>query len=122
MTDPGPAPRTVTAGGTVGTGLPAWAEAFAADHRGDLRRAAPFEAVDRAWAFGAGDGAGVTVAVIDSGVEGGHPAIGGALVESVRVEVDGEATSVVADESADLVGHGTACAGIVHALAPRRRS
>jgi subtilisin family serine protease len=98
--------------------LPAWAEAFAADHRADLRRIAPFGAVDRAWAFGTGDGAGITVAVIDSGVEGTHPAVGGALRESVRVEVDGEDTTVVEDEPVDLVGHGTACAGIIHALAP----
>ena len=93
-------------------------EPFAAAHRTDLARAAPFTAVDRDWAFGAGDGAGITVAVIDSGVEGGHPAIGDSLVESVRVELDGDETSVVPDEPVDAVGHGTACAGIIHALAP----
>jgi subtilisin family serine protease len=98
--------------------LPAWAEAFAAAHRTELARVAPFTAVDRAWAFGAGDGAGVTIAVIDSGIEGGHPAVRGALVESVRVELDGEETAVVADEPVDAVGHGTACAGIIHAIAP----
>jgi subtilisin family serine protease len=98
--------------------LPAWAEAFASGHRTDLARVAPFTAVDRGWAFGAGDGAGVTVAVIDSGVEGGHPAVGGALAESVRVQLDGDEPSVVPDEPVDAVGHGTACAGIIHALAP----
>ncbi len=98
--------------------LPAWAEAFAAAHRTELTRVAPFVAVDRSWAFGTGDGAGVTVAVIDSGIEGGHPAVGGALAESVRVELDGEDTAVVDDEPVDAVGHGTACAGIIHALAP----
>jgi subtilisin family serine protease len=110
-------PATVPPSGFA-PALPAWAEAFAADHRADLRRIAPFGAVGRAWAFGAGDGAGITVAVIDSGVEGAHPAVGGALRESVRVEVDGEDTTVVEDEAVDLVGHGTACAGIIHALAP----
>jgi subtilisin len=104
---------------TVDAPLPAWAEAFAAGHRPDLRRDAPFATVDRAWAFGEGDGAGVTVAIVDSGVDGGHPAVAGALVESVRVELDGEETVVVPDEPVDLVGHGTACAGIIHALAPR---
>lgn len=98
--------------------LPAWAEAFASAHRTDLARVAPFTAVDRGWAFGAGDGAGVTVAVIDSGVEGGHPAVGGALAESVRVQLDGDEPSVIPDEPVDAVGHGTACAGIIHALAP----
>lgn len=99
--------------------LPAWAEAFAAAHRDDLGRIAPFIGIDRAWAFGAADGAGVTVAVIDSGVEAAHPAIGGALVESVRVELDGDEPRVTRDEPVDAVGHGTACAGIIHALAPK---
>jgi len=98
--------------------LPAWAEAFAAANRADLARVAPFTAVDRAWAFGAGDGAGVTVAVIDSGIDAAHPAVDGSIVESVRTELDGEETIVVADDPIDPVGHGTACAGIIHGLAP----
>src|SRR5262249_18355160 len=103
------------------SGLPAWSEPFAGDHRDGLRRDGPFatfEPVDRGWAFGSGDGAGVRVAIVDSGVEGGHPAIGAALRASVRVELDGEEAGMVDDEPVDAVGHGTACAGIVHALAP----
>jgi subtilisin len=99
-------------------GLPAWSEPFSAAHRSDLLRSDPFVSVDRAWAFGAGDGAGVTVAIVDSGVEGDHPAVGAALAASVRVELDGEQVRVVPDEPIDVVGHGTACAGIVHSLAP----
>jgi len=98
--------------------LPAWAEAFAAANRADLARVVPFTGVDRAWAFGAGDGAGVTVAVIDSGIDAAHPAVDGSVVESVRIELDGEETSVSADDPIDPVGHGTACAGIIHGLAP----
>ena len=98
--------------------LPAWSEPFAAAHRADLRRPAPFEAIDRRWAFGSADGKGVVVAIVDSGVEGDHPAVGGRLVESVRVELDGATARIVADEPIDAVGHGTACAGIVHDLAP----
>jgi subtilisin family serine protease len=102
----------------MSTGLPAWSEPFAADHRADLRRLAPFEPIDRSWAFGDGAADGVVVAVVDSGVEGDHPAVGGALRESVRVELHGDDAQIVPDEPIDAVGHGTACAGIIHGLAP----
>jgi subtilisin family serine protease len=74
--------------------------------------------IDRDWAFGDGRGTGVTVAIIDSGIEGLHPAIGGSLTRSVRVESRGDDVAVVDDEPVDVVGHGTACASIVHGLAP----
>jgi len=117
MTDSSTATAAATATKTAAV-LPAWAEAFAAAHRADLARVAPFSRVDRAWAFGAADGAGVTVAIIDSGIDGSHPAVGGSLVESVRIELVGEETTVAADDPMDPVGHGTACAGIIHSLAP----
>ena len=98
--------------------LPAWSAPFAADHRSDLERLAPLGRLDRDWAFGDGRGGGITVAVVDSGVEGGHPAIGSVLRKSVRVELDGEDATVVDDDAVDVVGHGTAVASIVHALAP----
>jgi subtilisin family serine protease len=61
----------------------------------------------------------VRVAIIDSGVEGDHPRVGGRLVRSVRVELDGEEGKVLDEpEPLDVVGHGTACAGIIHRLAP----
>jgi len=99
--------------------LPAWSEPFTAERRTALARALPFGGIDRAWAFDGSTGAGVTVAIIDSGVERGHPAVGGRLVRSVRVELGEESTTVVDDDEAiDVVGHGTACAGIIHGLAP----
>jgi subtilisin family serine protease len=100
-------------------GLPAWSAPFAAEHRSGLRRLAPLGRLDRDWAFGDGRGAGVRVAIVDSGVEGDHPAIGAALTRSVRVELDGAGDPTVVDDAAvDVVGHGTACASIVHDLAP----
>jgi subtilisin family serine protease len=101
--------------------LPAWSEPFTADHRADLLRLAPLgvAVLDRAWAFDGSDGSGMTVAIIDSGVERDHPAVGGRLVRSMRVDLSGEDPVVVEDpEAVDVVGHGTACAGIIHALAP----
>jgi subtilisin family serine protease len=99
-------------------GLPAWSQPFSSGHRDELRRDLPLGPLERGWAFGDGSGRGVTVAIIDSGVEGSHPAVGGALRRSVRVELEGGDAAVVDDDPVDVVGHGTACAGIVHALAP----
>jgi subtilisin len=104
--------------------LPAWSEPFTADRRATLLRAAALgeAVVDREWAFGGSDGSGVTVAIIDSGVERDHPAVGGALVRSVRVDLGGDEPAILDDPDAiDAVGHGTACAGIIHALAPAAR-
>lgn len=100
------------------SGLPAWSAPFAEAQRERLRRAPPLGRLDRAWAFGDGRGTGVTVAIVDSGVEGDHPAIGGALRRSVRVELDGEDATIVDDQAVDVVGHGTACGSVIHALAP----
>jgi subtilisin len=97
--------------------LPAWSEPFAAEHRSELTRAAPFSGQNRRWAFGDGRGTGVVVAIVDSGIEGSHPAVGGALRASVRVELEGDDAIVVPDDPVDAVGHGTACAGIIHSLA-----
>ncbi|HEU5205495.1 MAG TPA: S8 family serine peptidase [Candidatus Limnocylindrales bacterium] len=100
-------------------GLPAWSEPFAGDARGGLERGLPLGTMDRQAAFGDSDGSGVRVAIIDSGVERDHPAIGDRLVSSMLVEVDDEDATVTDDATAaDVVGHGTACAGIVHAIAP----
>ncbi len=97
--------------------LPAWSEPFTGDLSG-LQRPSRLDVVDRAWAFEGSTGQGVTVAILDSGLEVGHPALRGRVVESVAVELrDGE-PRVVADDGADLYGHGTACGGIILGLAP----
>ena len=99
-------------------GLPAWSAPFAADRRDQLRRSGPLGRLDRGWAFGDGRGGGVRVAIVDSGVEGDHPALAGSVSRSVRVELDGDEAVIVDDEPIDVVGHGTACASIIHELAP----
>jgi subtilisin len=77
------------------------------------------ERVTREWALGDATGEGVRVCILDSGVERGHPLVG-ELDGSVAVvkTADGR-TEVQQDAEGDLCGHGTACAGIVRALAPK---
>lgn len=98
--------------------LPAWGEAFAAARRARLARRRPFGTLDREVAFGGTDGSGVRIAIVDSGIEAAHPAVGGRIVESVRIEQSGDDTTLLQDDGIDVVGHGTASAGIIHAIAP----
>lgn len=76
------------------------------------------------WVFGGSDGSGVRVAVIDSGIDADHPALDGCvdLDGGVEFTVDdeGEVVSTVGAHG-DSFGHGTACAGIIHSLAPAAR-
>lgn len=62
-------------------------------------------------------GKGVTVAVIDSGVDTSHPELEGKVVESVEARVDGKKVHFDISESGDSAGHGTACAGIISKIA-----
>ena len=73
--------------------------------------------VDRAWAFGGSTGAGATVCVVDSGVDAEHPLVGG-VGRAVAIRIEGDETHVEADETGDVCGHGTACAGIIRSVAP----
>ncbi|MGZ8687009.1 MAG: S8 family serine peptidase, partial [Gaiellaceae bacterium] len=75
------------------------------------------ERVTRDWALGESTGEGVDVCILDSGVDGEHPLVGG-LASAVAVTLDGEQIRIVPDELGDVCGHGTACAGIVRAIAP----
>jgi len=98
-------------------GLPAWS--LPADAAGRIAIGVEWpERVTREWAFGGSTGKGVRVCILDSGVEGGHPAVGG-LEGAIAVlkDEDGE-LEFVEDTEGDLCGHGTACAGIVHSIAP----
>ena len=98
--------------------LPAWTEPFVVADRSKLIRQATLTQIERDWAWAGSTGAGVTVAVIDSGVEGSHPLVRGRLVESVAVEIVDDEPRIVPDRPVDLYGHGTACAGIIVGLAP----
>jgi subtilisin family serine protease len=98
--------------------MPAWSDAFSPDQLTDLP-ALPFEDA-RDWAFGGSTGAGVSVAIVDSGVDADHPDVGG-VDSAVAMEADSsrdEGYRPVEGPHEDLVGHGTACAAIVRSIAP----
>jgi subtilisin family serine protease len=99
---------------------PAWSEPF------DRERLRPAPAlrlprrITRRWAYGDASGAGVKVAILDSGVDGDHPLVGG-LAGGVALEADPDEPGAVRTRPGphpDLYGHGTACAAIVRRLAP----
>lgn len=102
-----------------GSSLPAWSDAFAPETLGHIVNPAPLDAgaITRDWAWGGSTGKGVKVAVIDSGVDGGHPAVGSVDGYLAVTEHDGD---IAFDDAphADDYGHGTACAGIIRSLAP----
>jgi len=96
---------------------PAWSTAFEPDSLATVERLGSFEHITREWAFGDGSGAGVKVAVIDSGIDAAHPAVGGRVGFVAMVE-GGEEIEIDTSPHVDDFGHGTACAGIIRALAP----
>ena len=76
------------------------------------------------WAWEGADGSGVRVAVIDSGIDATHPRLGDCVDEEAAVAFsvgpEGEAVETPGPHD-DAFGHGTACAGIIHAIAPAAR-
>jgi len=103
------------------------------DHRKAIRpdHSAPFvepvtvepvdwiDVVTRDWAWGDGSGAGVKVAVVDSGIDATHPEVG-PVQGYVAISVDDDGQIVYDTEPhIDSVGHATACASVIRSLAPR---
>ncbi|MBA2452483.1 MAG: S8 family serine peptidase [Chloroflexia bacterium] len=96
---------------------PAWSAAFAADALASLRPVPLLDDLTQDWAWGGSTGRGVKVAIIDSGIDADHPAVG---VVQGYVAIREERGKLVYDEKPhrDAYGHGNACAGIIRALAP----
>ncbi len=70
-------------------------------------------------AIGRGRGRGVKIAVLDSGIEAAHPALGGLpLRDDIAIVEAGHKFDIVPGEGIDLFGHGTAVAGIIRQVAP----
>lgn len=98
--------------------MPHWSQAFTEPGRAG---GTPLPVADIwDWAIGGSTGAGVRVAVLDSGIEADHPRVRG-VAGAVDIEVDldaPDAVRAVEGPHEDLVGHGTACAAIIRSLAP----
>ena len=97
--------------------LPAWSLAAGAGEQISIGVEWP-ERVTREWAWGGSTGKGVTVCILDSGVEAGHPLVGQVDRSVAFKRGEDEEIELEEDPEGDLCGHGTACAGIVRSLAP----
>jgi subtilisin len=97
---------------------PAWSAQFAPETLRTLTPVPPLDEITPEWAWGGSRGEGVKVAVIDSGIDADHPAVGGRLKGCVAI-TDGP-LGLLHDTEAheDSYGHGTACAGIIRSIAP----
>jgi subtilisin family serine protease len=65
-------------------------------------------------------GKGTRVVIVDSGIADGHPHVG-RLEQGVRLERDDFGGIRLIDDRTDTIGHGTACTGVVRAIAPESR-
>jgi subtilisin family serine protease len=97
------------------TNLPAWGSRTP---RAQLAAAWPHP-VDLRWAHGSADGAGARVCIVDSGIDGEHPRVGGVQRSVAAIAGEDGRVRIAEDAAGDASGHGTACAGIVRGLAPR---
>ena len=98
---------------------PAWSWAFQAGALEHIDIDLP-HTITPEWAWGESTGAGVKVAVLDSGVDAAHPWVR-SVEGAVAVDHDPDAPGNVrftGGPHEDLFGHGTACAGIIRKIAP----
>ncbi len=102
--------------------LPAWSEPFMGEALREIVADGPLVGFSADWAWIGSRGKGVRVAVVDSGIEWDHPALDGCVMGGVSVEYNEHADPDIAilddPQPGDLSGHGTACAGIIHSIAP----
>ena len=107
---------------TEETVRPAWSQHFTPDAIHQLLAQGPFAKISPQWAWGESTGKGIRVAIVDSGIEYNHPALGSYVRGGVIIEYDAKAKNyhrIKPDhQPTDVSGHGTACAGIIHAIAP----
>lgn len=88
--------------------------------RRDNQRALPnlWEPITPEMVWEGRTGRGVRVAVVDSGIDGEHPALKGKVKDAVEAVVEGGRITFRPSKTGDAAGHGTACAGIITTVAP----
>ena len=97
---------------------PAWSNQFVPEALQVLHPVPHIDEITPDWAWGGSTGKGVKVAVIDSGIEPEHPAVGGRIAGYVEITEGPEDFIYNTEPHTDAYGHGTACAGIIRSLAP----
>jgi subtilisin family serine protease len=102
--------------------LPAHSQPFLSAAIRQLISSGPMAAITPDWAWGGSTGEGVKVAVVDTGIEYDHPAVGDRVMGGVIIEWDETAPNKIRylpdEHPADVAGHGTACGAIIHSIAP----
>lgn len=97
---------------------PAYSAQFASDTLPVLPSIEPIDNITADWAWGGSTGKGIKVAVIDSGIDAEHPAVGGNIGGYVTIREEDGQLRYDTEPHQDLVGHGNACAGIIRSLVP----
>jgi subtilisin len=84
--------------------------------KSSVQPAAAYLHVDPSWREATGRG--VSIAIVDSGIDGQHPDLSGRIVKSVEARLADRRVVFDPSEAGDSAGHGTACAGIIARVAP----
>ncbi len=80
-----------------------------------FKTASTYFQIDDSWKSSTGKG--VSIAIIDSGIDVNHPDLAGKIKESVEARADNKRIIFDPSQTGDSTGHGTACAGIISKIA-----
>src|SRR5262245_40533356 len=98
---------------------PAWSWGPESGQGQEITASPLLESITWQEAFEGATGRGVRVAIVDSGIDNTHPDVAGAVRGWAEPIIDeAGAVSYNTEPHDDLFGHGTACAGIIHRIAP----